>query len=422
MKTIKRLCCLLLCLLLPFSGFAEGDLSGQWEDMQLEGGEEEILERAQDKTEEPFSMTLEEEEEPAPSSEKGTAGEKLETEDNYKEEIQSGETQADTPEEEDWDLDGDWLEDLDLDSFSGDAAGEDEDLEPMSEEELLKVLAEQDETDYLVLPEDSGIADTDVYTLLLIGTDAYDEESRGRSDTTLFVRLDAQNKTIHMVSFLRDMYVPIPGRSSNRLNAAYVWGGDRLLRKALKNNFGVEADAYVEVNFSRLIRLIDIMGGIEVDVSEEEMRQVNSILRFYNTYTGDPEEDQLLYDFGEQVHLTGKQAMCFARIRKIDNDFARTQRQRKVMEAAFHKAMSMTLSEMTQLITEGFSTVRTDLSLGDCLKLIPTAVRCMNADIFTMTVPAAGTYSSENVNGMSVLVPNIRANRSRLRKFLTDNE
>ena len=118
------------------------------------------------------------------------------------------------------DLDDDWFSDLDLnDSFAQENA---EDLQPMTEEELLKVLAEQDETDFLVIPEDSSIADTDVYTLLLIGSDSYEEDKRGRADTTILVQINADRKTIKMVSFLRDMYVNIPGRSANRLNAAYM--------------------------------------------------------------------------------------------------------------------------------------------------------------------------------------------------------
>lgn len=315
------------------------------------------------------------------------------------------------------DLDSDWFSDLELsDSFATDQG---EDLQPMTEEELLQVLSQQDQTDFLVIPEDSRIADVDLYTLLLIGSDSYEEDKRGRADTTILVQINADRKTIKMVSFLRDMYVQIPGRSSNRLNAAYIWGGDRLLRKTLRNQFGVEADAYMEVNFARLIRLIDAIGGIDVDVSEAEQRQVNSILRFYNTYTGDKEEDQLLWEWGEQTHLTGKQALCYARIRKIDNDFARTERQRKVIEAGFHKVIGLSLNEITQIVMENMDAVTTDLSLGDVLRLIPMAIRCQNAEISTMSVPAAGTYHSENISGMSVIVPNVRANRNRLKTFLS---
>mgnify|MGYP002624652468 CR=1 len=336
------------------------------------------------------------------------------------EEIETTSTDSESSDPLDFSIDSEWLTDWDLDfttsGFDFDQQGEE--LEPMSEEELLQVLAKQEETDFLVIPEDSGIADMDIFTLLLIGSDAYDEESLGRADTTLLVQINAEKKTIKMVSFLRDMYVQIPGRSSNRLNAAYAWGGERLLRRTLRNVFGVEADAYMEVNFARLIRLIDAIGGVEITLSEEEQRQVNSILRFYNTYTGDREEDQLLYAYGENILLTGKQALCYARIRKIDNDFARTQRQRNVIEAAFHRVMELSLADMTKIVTENLDAVRTDLSLGDVIRLIPMAIRCQDAAFSTLAIPVAGSYHTETISGMSVISVNIRQNRSRLRTFL----
>ncbi|MBR1684568.1 MAG: hypothetical protein IJ708_05475, partial [Clostridia bacterium] len=95
-----------------------------------------------------------------------------------------------------------------------------------------------------------------------------------------------------------------------------------------------------------------------------------------------------------------------------------TERQRKVIEAAYHKVMGLSLTEMTRLVTENLDAVTTDLSLGDVIRLIPMAIRCSNAEISTMTVPYPGTYSVENVSGMSVIVPNIRTNRNRLRTFL----
>ena len=189
----------------------------------------------------------------------------------------------------------------------------------LSGEELLERMAElpeegeKDASSFAVLPDDLDADDRDVFTLLLIGSDAYTDNTRGRSDTTMLVQVDADSKTIRVVSFLRDTYVAIPGKGSNRINASYSWGGESLLRRTLESNFGVTADAYLEVNFERLVKVIDAIGGIDVEVSERERTQVNSILRFYNEKIGDPEEDQLLTESG-LVHLTGKQALCFSRI------------------------------------------------------------------------------------------------------------
>lgn len=297
-------------------------------------------------------------------------------------------------------------------------------LIPLTEDELLDRMAapapegEEDASAFLVLPEDLPMMDTDVFTLLLIGTDAYDDDQRGRSDAIILVRLDAARKTIRMVSFLRDLYVKIPGRGSNRINASYAWGGPELLKKTLEANFGVTVDAYAEVNFERLTKVIDAIGGVTVEVSEAERKQLNSILRFYNTHTGSPEEDQLLPESGEQL-LTGKQALCYSRIRKIDSDFQRASRQRKVIEAAFHRVMSLDRLSLITLALHNMDAVTTDLSAEDVVKLAPLALRSKNAAFSSMQVPAEGAYTNQTVSGMAVLVPNLKKNRQRLEAFLS---
>ncbi len=293
----------------------------------------------------------------------------------------------------------------------------------LTEEELLERMAQTpeegqaDHSSFAVLPEDMAMADEDVFTLLLVGSDAYTDNHRGRSDTTMLVQVNAQEKRIRVVSFLRDTYVKIPGKGSNRLNASYIWGGDQLLRETLKTNFNVTADAYLEVNFDRLVRVIDAIGGVEVEVSEKERKQVNSILRFYNEKIGDPESDQLLEESG-LVQLTGKQALCFSRIRKIDGDTQRTGRQRKVIEAAFRKVMTMDRAAIVLLVMQNLSVFQTDLTLADAMALIPLAIRCKNASFETLTIPAQGMYSTRTIDGMWVITPNLRKNRELLHSFL----
>ena len=99
--------------------------------------------------------------------------------------------------------------------------------------------------------------------ILLIGVDAYEDQSRGRSDTMVLVQADPAAGEIRALSFLRDLYVPIPGCGTTRLNAAYSFGGESLLKTALKNNFGVEVDRTVTVSFDSLCRIVDALGGIE---------------------------------------------------------------------------------------------------------------------------------------------------------------
>ena len=298
----------------------------------------------------------------------------------------------------------------------------DDGLRGYTEDELLDMMAqlpedgEEDNSAFLVLPESISMPEGNVYTLLLIGSDAYSGDGRGRSDTTILVQVDAESKTIRMASFLRDMYVRIPGKGSNRINASYIWGGAELLLKTLETNFGVTADAWAEVNFEQLVQVIDAIGGVEVEVTEAERTQVNSILRFYNEKTGSPQEDQLLMESG-LVTLTGKQALCFSRIRKIDGDFQRTARQRKVLEAAFHKVTQLSLAEISLLVLENLDAVSTNLTLSDALELIPLALRCKNASFEIMTIPVSGAYQHTTVNDMAVIRPDLKKNQQALREF-----
>ena len=291
-----------------------------------------------------------------------------------------------------------------------------------TDDELLDMMAvipeegQEDNSAFLVLPEDISMPEDNTYTILLVGSDAYDDDNRGRSDTTILVQVDGEGKTIRMASFLRDMYVKIPGKGSNRLNASYIWGGEELLRKTLETNFGVTADAYVEVNFERLVKVIDAIGGVEVEVSEAERQQVNSILKFYNEKIGHKESDQLLQESG-LVNLTGKQALCFSRIRKIDGDFQRTARQRKVLEAAFRKVTQLSMAEISLLILQNMDAVNTDLTVADAVDLIPLALRCKNATFETLAIPVAGSYTSATVDGMAVIKPNLKKNQQALKEF-----
>lgn len=259
--------------------------------------------------------------------------------------------------------------------------------------------------------------DEAVFDLLLIGTDATTEEETGRSDAMVLLRLDAEAGEIRLISFLRDLYVRIPGHGRNRLNAAYVFGGAELLMDTLEENFGVRADAWAEVDFSRLVKVIDRIGGVEAEVSEAERRQLNGILAHFNRDRGEDEADGKLKASG-LVTLTGKQALCYSRIRKIDGDFQRTSRQREVIEGAFRKVTALDAWSLMVLAIENLDAVKTNLSAWEIIRLIPLALRARNASFASMTVPMEGAWQDKKVNGMQVLVVDEAAIRAAVRTFL----
>ncbi len=279
---------------------------------------------------------------------------------------------------------------------------------------------EADGSGFLVLPEDykEPFTGTDgVYSLLLVGVDADRAGVTGRSDTMVLAVLSTRTGSVSLVSFLRDLYVEIPGRGHNRLNAAYVYGGPELLIKTLQRNFDVQADGYLAVDFSLMANLVDAIGGIPMTVLENEVSPLNGILGYYNYQNGIP-EDQGKLERGGTVTLSGPQAMAYARIRKIDDDFSRVQRQQRTLEAIFRKMLALSPEELLNVAAEFASRVKTDLTLADVLELSGGALRMSRYDVRTLTVPVKGSWRGATKNKASILLASFQKNIKAIEGFL----
>lgn len=256
--------------------------------------------------------------------------------------------------------------------------------------------------------------------LLLIGIDARPGETTGRSDTMMIVTLDPDGNVIKLTSIMRDLYVEIPGRKNNRINATYVFGGPELLMETIELNFGVHIDHYIAVNFSMLSKLIDSIGGLTLTVENEYyMRRINAVIKQDNRVLGIDRNDQLLTEPGEQL-MTGKQAQAYARYRygTADGDFGRTVRQREIITKIFEKLNQMTAIELMGLVVDNFDNVYTNLSVADLASYAPVLISMKDAEIQEMRLPIDGGYQSKTIAGMSVLVPNREKNMQALLEFL----
>ena len=253
--------------------------------------------------------------------------------------------------------------------------------------------------------------------ILLIGVDTLQEDANGRSDTMILVHANPETADIRMVSFLRDLYVPIPGVGKTRLNAAYVHGGEELLKQTLSDHFGVTVDHTVTVHFSMLADLVDQLGGIEIEVTSAERSQINKLLKDYNTSTGQSGGE--LEAAGLQ-RLTGKQALCYSRIRKIDSDFQRTSRQQAVIAALLRKVSQLDVWRLTGLALKYLGKVETDMTFQDVARLAPMLTRLENLTFQTAHVPFDGAYTDETVGGMMVLKPDLERTRRLLSAFLEE--
>ena len=255
-----------------------------------------------------------------------------------------------------------------------------------------------------------------VKSVLVIGTDTRDpNEERGRSDSMILVSMNSRTDQIYMTSFMRDAYVDIPGYGSDKLNAAYSYGGPELLMDTLEENFDVHIDDYVMITFAACAAMIDAVGGVELEISDREAEAVNEILiSEVNEIMGDDREDDLL-DGGGKLTLDGKQALSYSRIRYVGNaDFERTERQRTVMSQVMSKVKGNPF-RLLPVCMGALPKMTTNMSvLGLYGYALTTPFKLATYDMQQQRVPADGTFQGADVGGQSVLEIDLDAAKQQL--------
>ena len=256
-------------------------------------------------------------------------------------------------------------------------------------------------------------ADQEIVNIMLVGQDRRSNDSeRQRSDAMILVTLNRRDNTVDLTSFMRDTYVEIPGWGGNRLNAAYVFGGIDLMNETFMQNFGVKIDGVVEVDFYDFIEIIDEIGGVDVELYEEEIEVINN---------SSSKENRL--DGAGVHHLNGEQTLAYCRIRKVgNNDFERTERQRKVLQQLFKNAKKMNTLQMLNVLDQVFELLNTNLTDDNLLNLM-VEVMDMGIEKFeNHNIPEDAGYTSQSVNGMSVLVPDLDACRTLVQEIMGETE
>ena len=253
----------------------------------------------------------------------------------------------------------------------------------------------------------SLLSNSRVVNILLIGQDRREGESQARSDSMILCSFCKDTGKLTMTSFLRDLYVPIPGHGSNRINAAYAYGGMHLLEQTIEENFDVAIDGCVEVDFRQFSGIIDLLGGVSLELRQDEAN-------FINQETGSSLTE------GTQV-LNGDQALTYSRIRSLDadGDFSRTDRQRKVISALLDGCRKADPAALMQLMNRVLPMITTDLNQGQILMLaIQTVPHLSDLQMTSQRIPADGTYSDDTIDGMQVLVADLDQARQLLQNIV----
>ncbi len=229
-----------------------------------------------------------------------------------------------------------------------------------------------------------------VSNILLLGVDGSAEKS-SRSDSMILISVDFVHSKIKLTSFLRDSWVVIPSKGKKaKLNAACSYGGPQLTVDTIEYNFGVDIDHYVMVDFDMFTQIIDSLGGVTVEVTDKEAKFINNTTR-------------QKIESGKNVLLNGDEALVYCRIRKLDSDYMRTYRQRKVITALINQAKSAGIGKLISTMQEVFPLIKTDMSAAEITGLAYKAgIGLLAFDIEQNRVPIDEHMKAETVNGQWV--------------------
>lgn len=249
-----------------------------------------------------------------------------------------------------------------------------------------------------------------VSNILFLGVDGK-ADSSSRSDSMILVSVDFAHMKIKLTSFLRDSWVEIPSKGKKaKLNSACSSGGPQLVVDTLEYNFGVDIDHYVMVDFDMFTQIIDNLGGVTVEVTKKEAKFINNTTR-------------QTVESGENVTLNGEEALVYCRIRKLDSDYMRTYRQRKVISALINQAKSAGISALIQTMNKVFPLIQTDMSALEITTLAYKAgFGILAFDIEQNRVPTDDHMEPGTKNGQWVEIVDIEAASDYLQDYIYTNK
>jgi LCP family protein required for cell wall assembly len=260
----------------------------------------------------------------------------------------------------------------------------------------------------------SGLSE-DWMNILLLGSDARSAEESSRTDTMIICSVNTKTGQIKLSSIMRDTAVDFTDigqyNGTYRINAANYFGGPELAMRTVNELFGMNIEYYAMVDFTSFSIIAEKLGGIDITITEAEMEQINknALQQAKLAYRAGIDESELeatnvwLETYGENTHLNGRQALAYARIRKIDSDFSRAERQRNVLIALLDKVKTRNMQEIMGLATGLFGYVHTNLSVDKLLAISTTVLSADIAEIEQFRLPINDSYTQETRNEQSML-------------------
>ena len=275
--------------------------------------------------------------------------------------------------------------------------------------EIQAQVADQEAAAGVTLPDDK-----DVYNLLLVGVDRRDSSWYGNSDSMIVISINKTTKKITMLSLMRDLYADIPGHGVHKLNAACAYGGCPLLVRTIEDNYKIPIDNYAWVDFNGMIKIVDIIGGINGNISDEEMASANNYIKEMAELNGENPEQYYFIHSGE-VSMNGYQAVGYARIRNVGNsDYGRTERQRIVLTQIINKVRARNIGEISQLAGKILPYITHNIPESTYMSLMTQSLAISKYEVISDRVPYDGLYTIKN----EILIPDFAQTLPKIQEDL----
>ena len=239
----------------------------------------------------------------------------------------------------------------------------------LTKEEVAEEIAEEAVRQNIALPEKKKETKSDVVNILFLGTDMRIKGTSdpGRADSTMLCSLNMKTGDVKLISFERGIYVPVPGQGQDLLTHAYHWGGANLSQSIIEECFQLDVAGYAQVDFDSFKLVIDTIGGVDIELTNAEA----GVLGLRS---------------GLQ-HLDGEQALAYCRLRSIDSDWQRQERQRNTITAALKQVRSLSLSELDSTMNTLLPLIHTNLSKTQISSLFLNATKFIQGDVSQLQVP-----------------------------------
>ena len=275
------------------------------------------------------------------------------------------------------------------------------------------------------------LQDSKVLNVMLFGEDNHDADENGRSDTMIMMSIDNRHKKLKLTSFQRDTYVYIPGHDYDKINSSYTLGGAKLSIQTIEANFGIKVDRYAVVDFDSFKKIIDTLGGVDIELSQDEIDYIN-----YQMYkNGQVDSPKTITYAPGVVHLNGQEALWYARNRGLSkgedgneigidgDDWDRTSRQRKLLETIFDSMKEADIGQIVSIVSSIGPLVTTNLKKDEITALVTRAMTYLQYDVEQYYVPEEGLwyYDDNTPAGSAIRISDMEAQRKKFAEFIYED-